>query len=88
MKQIELRIYGDVHGVGFRFFVRQKAKLLGIMGFVKNEKDCVVVAAQGRDSSLSAFVNACKRGPILARVERVEEKEVPSESFEGFEIRI
>jgi len=88
MKRIHLKIYGQVHDVGFRFFIRQKAKIMGIKGFVRNDKNFVEVVAQGPDSKLHDFVRECKRGPILSRVEKVEEaEEEASEVFEDFEIR-
>jgi acylphosphatase len=88
MKQVHLKIFGKVHGVGFRFFVKQQARLLGLKGYVRNDKDFVEVVAQGPEFKLKDFINKCKRGPILARVERVDlSYEEPSE-LEEFEIRV
>ncbi|MEM3370701.1 MAG: acylphosphatase [Candidatus Woesearchaeota archaeon] len=88
MQQVHLRIYGRVHGVGFRFFVKQQARLLGLKGYVRNEKDHVEVVAQGQDFKIKEFINRCKRGPVLSNVERVDVSyEEPSE-LEDFEIRL
>ncbi|MCX6709528.1 MAG: acylphosphatase [Candidatus Woesearchaeota archaeon] len=88
MKQVHLRLYGDVQGVGFRFFIRQQAKLIGVKGFVRNLKDCVEVVANGSDEKILVFSRQCKRGPIMSRIERSEEEEMPIEEFEDFEIRL
>jgi acylphosphatase len=88
MKQVHLKIYGDVQGVGFRFFVRQQAKLLCLKGFVKNERDFVDVVAQGLDFRVDDFVHKCRRGPIMSSVKKVEVEDEPLSEFEDFEIRL
>ena len=35
----EILVKGHVHGVGFRYFVRRYAAILGIKGYVKNVVD-------------------------------------------------
>ena len=73
MKEAELKIYGAVTGVGFRFAVLQKAKEFGIRGFVRNEPDrSVYIKAGGEEKNLADFVKWCRRGPALAKVQRVD----------------
>jgi len=88
MKQVRLNIYGDVQGVGFRFFVKQQARLLGLKGFVRNERDFVEVVAQGPDFKADDFVRKCKRGPIMSTVKKVEVAEEPLSELGDFEIMI
>ncbi|KAF9786713.1 Acylphosphatase-like domain-containing protein [Thelephora terrestris] len=85
-------IYGDVQGVWFRRFTKQKADELGIVGWVKNDAGGSVsgVAASTSDSALDQFKRAINRGPPHATVERVDitdEREIDDVEFTSFEIR-
>ncbi|HLB51573.1 hypothetical protein A3F07_01575 [candidate division WWE3 bacterium RIFCSPHIGHO2_12_FULL_38_15] len=87
MKHLNIKIFGFVQGVNFRFFVEQKASELGIKGFVRNEPDgTVYVEAEAPDETLNKFVEFCKRGPTFAGVENTEIKESKFEHFSTFEI--
>lgn len=67
------KVYGRVQGVGYRYFVKNKAKELDILGYVKNLNDGTVeVLAQGREENLQKLVKELKKGPFLAKVEKVE----------------
>jgi len=68
-KAVILQISGRVQGVGFRFFTQQKAKELGVTGYVQNCPDgSVLVEAEADEESLIAFVLICQKGPAWARV--------------------
>lgn len=72
MIQYEIHITGRVQGVGFRYFVLQKAKEFGITGWVKNTTDGgVIVVAQGEESVLDTFIDFLQIGPTRARVDRI-----------------
>jgi len=74
-KRLECYIFGRVQMVMFRDFARRKARKLKLAGTVKNLEDgSVFVAAEGEEEKLNAFLGYLKRGPVLARVERVEQK--------------
>jgi acylphosphatase len=79
---------GRVQGVGFRWFVRQEARELGLAGRVRNLPDgSVEVVAMGEPSALACLRDRLREGPPGARVQRIEEQElaiVPE--GEGFEI--
>jgi acylphosphatase len=48
MVQFEIIISGRVQGVGYRYFVFQKATEMGITGWVKNSVDGgVIIVVQG-----------------------------------------
>lgn len=73
MKVVKLKIYGRVQGVFFRQSATHHAKKLGLSGWARNVGDGTVeILAQGEDASLQKFIQWCHRGPILAKVEKVE----------------
>jgi acylphosphatase len=66
-------IHGDVHGVGFRYFLLREAQRLGLRGWVRNRDDGTVeFVAEGRRADLERLQRAAERGPQLAQVERVD----------------
>jgi len=74
-KRLECQIFGRVQMVMFRDFTQRKAKALGLVGAVKNlPDDSVWAAAEGEEEKLKTLLDELKKGPILAKVERVEEK--------------
>lgn len=88
MKRLHLIISGDVQGVGFRSFVREKAMSLGLTGWVKNRDDgAVEVVAEGPKEHLEALVKECQHGPDVAWVEKMEvEWSAATDEFVGFEV--
>ena len=81
-------ISGRVQGVGFRYFVRSKAKKMNVGGWVRNLPDGSVEAvATGECEVLSLFESALRAGPSLASVEKVEMAEEPAGEFDAFEVR-
>jgi acylphosphatase len=73
-KRLVLKIYGRVQGVFFRHESQEKAREFGLVGFVRNEPDGVVlVTAEGGDAHLKALVRWCERGPKFSSVTKTEE---------------
>lgn len=73
MKNLRIRIYGRVQGVGFRYETRDEARRLGLTGFARNEPDgSVYIEAEGKERKLNAFLELCKRGPTSALIEKIE----------------
>jgi acylphosphatase len=71
-RRFRAEIFGDVQGVGFRFFAERHARQLGLEGFVRNRYDgAVEVEAEGPAAALEQFLNELRRGPRLARVQDV-----------------
>ncbi len=63
---------GLVQGVGFRVFVRDRARALGIAGWIRNTEDGdVEVMAKGEEGALKLLGIAVREGPPGARVDRV-----------------
>ena len=67
------RIFGRVQGVFFRNWTMDRARALGVRGWVRNRRDgSVELAAWGEDAAVEALIAACRAGPPAARVERIE----------------
>jgi len=83
-------IKGIVQGVGFRWFLRNKAHLLGLKGWVRNLPDGSVEAVvEGDKGAVMEFVDWCRIGPSSARVEDVKVKMLPySGRYRVFSIRL
>lgn len=70
MSRLHVRISGIVQGVGFRWFVRERARRLGLAGWVKNLPDgSVEVAAEGEQGQLDLLRGELTKGPAGARVD-------------------
>jgi tRNA pseudouridine55 synthase len=67
------KVYGRVQGVGYRYFVKEKAQNLDLLGYVKNLEDGTVeVLAQGSEENLQKLIEELKKGPFLARVDKLD----------------
>jgi acylphosphatase len=65
-------VEGRVQGVGFRYFVRQAARQLGVAGWVRNRPDgSVEVLADGPPSALDELELSLREGPPGSRVDQV-----------------
>ena len=72
-----LRAHGRVQGVGFRDALVEAAILAGVEGWVRNRRDGSVEAwFQGSDEAVARAVSWVRRGPRLARVDRLDVEEV------------
>lgn len=87
MKTCRVFISGFVQGVGFRHFIRSKAKELRLTGWVRNLPDGSVEAIfQGNKSSIEEIIKDCKKGPFLSEVESLEIKwENVKQKFDDFD---
>jgi acylphosphatase len=67
---LHVRIVGRVQGVGFRWFVREEARRLGLSGWVTNLPNGEVeVRAGGEDRAVERLRRALEVGPTGAEVE-------------------
>ena len=87
--RVHFRVYGEVQNVGFRYFIHRKASSAGIFGWVKNLEDGSVEAVfEGEKAVVNSVVEDCKKGPKLAKIEKVDiQSEAPTGEFTGFEVR-
>ncbi len=71
--QARLAITGRVQGVGYRDWAMATAQRLGLSGWVRNRADGSVEALViGDDEAVGRMIEACRRGPSLARVDAVD----------------
>jgi len=77
MRTRQIRVNGVVQGVGFRDALRDEALRLGVSGWVRNRVDGSVEALlQGDEAAVEQLLDWARRGPALARVEKLQEQPV------------
>jgi hydrogenase maturation protein HypF len=83
-----IHIRGIVQGVGFRPFVFNLARHHQLSGYVLNSTAGVIIEAEGREASLTQFLDALHRNaPPLAQIEHVAVTTLDPAGYQLFEIR-
>ncbi len=81
---------GRVQGVGFRTTTEQKARDIGVTGFVKNKLNgSVEVIAEGTKKELIQLHNFLKQGPSRAKVNKIKtskKEKIEKRNFLKFKI--
>jgi acylphosphatase len=88
LTRLYLRISGLVQGVGFRYYVMNKARGYNVTGFIRNMPDGSVEAViEGPVDDVQALATVCKIGPPSANVDGCDERfgEYTGE-FDAFEV--
>ena len=87
-KRVECNITGRVQMVMFRDFTKRHARRLELAGLVKNNADgSVTVIAEGEENILHLLLQKLKKGPLLARVDRIDSRwKEPRGDFSQFDI--
>ncbi|MDX9714593.1 MAG: carbamoyltransferase HypF [Dissulfurispiraceae bacterium] len=84
-KRFRIKVKGVVQGVGFRPFVYNLARSLGITGFVSNTSEGVLIEAEaGNVDDLIRMIQ--KNAPELSRIDSVECLEIPVAGSRDFAI--
>jgi acylphosphatase len=74
--RLHVLVRGRVQGVGFRWFVRETARELGLAGWVRNRPDGTVeVAAEGSANLLDQLRRELLQGPPGAVVASLDDLE-------------
>ncbi len=82
-----ITLTGTVQGVSLRITLKAFANELGVVGYVKNEKDgTVTVVVEGHDFQLTQFINFCKQGSSLSRIETIEVQDIKPFGYTEFAI--
>lgn len=81
-------VKGIVQGVGFRYFVYNRATSLGLRGFVRNlYNGDVEIKVEGSRSLIEELIRIVKVGPRSAHITDVLITwQEPENKFKGFEI--
>lgn len=88
MRRARVLISGRVQGVWFRASCAERARELGLAGWVRNLADGRVEAAfEGEDRDVASMVDWCRTGPPLADVEAVQTIEEAPTGQTGFGLR-
>lgn len=84
-----VRVSGRVQGVFFRDSTRERARQLGLSGYVQNNPNGDVEALfEGQKDAVEEMVRWCGQGPPHASVENVDaDYEPPGDDLTGFEVR-
>jgi acylphosphatase len=83
-----VKVSGRVQGVFFRAETRDRARSLGLAGWVRNAPDGSVEAAfEGPSGRVRSMLEWCRRGPALAVVADVSVDWEEPRGEQGFEIR-
>jgi acylphosphatase len=84
----EVRITGFVQGVFFRAEARDRARSLGLAGWVRNRPDGSVEAVfEGDAEKVESMVEWSRRGPRGAQVEGVDVEWSEPQGEPGFSVR-
>lgn len=89
IQELHATVRGQVQGVGFRYFVVQKAQSLGLRGYARNDSNGdVEVLAQGPRPALERLLTLLWQGPSAAQVREVKNIwRQPTEHISGFHVR-
>jgi len=89
IQELHAYVRGRVQGVGFRYYVVEKALALGLRGYTRNERNGgVEVLAQGPRPALERLHSLLWKGPSAAHVSEVNTTwGHPTEHLSGFHVR-
>lgn len=84
---VRATVRGAVQGVGFRAASVEKARELGVMGWVRNDEDVVRAHLEGSEQAVLELLDFLREGPPGARVSEVEVEPAKVEGHEQFAVR-
>lgn len=87
--RVHIIVKGLVQGIFFRVGAKEKARQLGITGWVRNlDSGKVEIVAEGEKKKLEELVEWCNKGPSSARIEEIKtEWQSCKAEFKNFDIR-
>ncbi len=88
MMSVHVRVSGLVQGVYYRAFTRDRAKSLGVNGWVRNIPGGGVEAVlEGERRQVGEMLKALKSGPSGSVVLGIELSEIEAKGYNDFEIK-
>jgi len=86
-RRVRVLVHGRVQGVAFRAATADRARRVGVAGWVRNLPDGSVEAAfEGDASAVETLLGFVREGPPAARVERVETRDETPRDEAAFRI--
>ena len=80
-------IEGRVQGVFLRKRTKQKARELGLKGWVKNLEDGrVEVVIEGKDENVNQMFEICEKGTQHTDIKDIQFEELKHQGFDGFKV--
>ena len=87
LKQLTVKVEGQIQGVGFRPFIFKLAHQFQQLGYVANHTQGVEIVIQGQNHQQQAFLNALQSQlPPFAEIHRLAINETPLSRFTDFQI--
>lgn len=91
MEGVHLIVLGRVQGVGFRYYTKERADRLGIVGTVENKyygtyRGAVEIFAFGKAEILERFCESVSKGFSNSYVKSLLKKKITPENLQGFTI--
>jgi len=90
MKRITANVSGRVQGVGYRYYVTDRAREIGVTGYAKNLADgSVEVVAEGAEPDLCEFIGSlyAQEDPVIRVDDVITGWGDATGEFSGFGIR-
>jgi acylphosphatase len=88
VRRTRVVVRGMVQGVFFRVAARDRARSLGVAGWIQNRPDGSVEAVfEGEDDPVDSMIDWCRRGPSGADVQDVEVTAEDPRGEAGFAVR-
>jgi acylphosphatase len=85
---LHVRVSGLVQGVFFRAWAAERARSLGVRGWVRNAPDGSVEGhLEGDKAAVQQLVDLLHQGPPSAQVSNVDVAVTEPEGADGFEVR-
>lgn len=87
-KAVHVVIRGRVQGVFYRGWTEERARKLGVDGWIRNRSDGAVEGLfSGPSDAVDALLDACRQGPPAARVDDIAVEPAEPMARGGFEVR-
>lgn len=75
-RAVHVLIEGEVQRVGYRAWTEGQAQARGLSGWVRNRASGAVEAIfAGPGADVAAMLEACQKGPLMARVHRIAKRD-------------
>lgn len=84
----QIRVYGSVQGVGFRYRTEHAAEAVGATGWVRNDPDgSVFMEIQGTEEQIDKVFLMVSRGTYVS-IEKMDARTIPTvDDEQGFRTR-